>query len=301
MTQKSKEKIAQALKEINEGYELVRILGQGSVGTVYECQDAEGKKIAVKLMEISPMIDPPVFAGIIQAAQATRSLADNVNVVQVLSAGKTENYYYICMEMIEGGTLETAVQDKNMPLKQKLEIVKKVADILAAIHAKGIVHKDLKPSNILIDSNNTPYLNDFYLFHSQGGKRLSAMPHGTPYYMSPEQTGNQMVTVLTDFYSFGVLLYELLTGAMPYAADPQNIPDMINLVNEGKIIPPSRKNRKLTGKIEAIIMKLLEKDPKMRYHKMETVSKDLQACIDAHPISIPYKKSFLSGLFGLFR
>lgn len=301
MQEADKERIGKALKKIDEGYELIRLVGRGSVGSVYECRDASGKHIAVKLMDITPMIDPPVFASIIQAAQATRSLADNVNVVQVLSAGKTDNFYYICMEMINGGTLETIVNDSGIPLQKKMAIAVKIAEVLAEIHSKGIVHKDLKPSNILLDSDNTPFLNDFYLFHSQSGQNFKSMPHGTPYYMSPEQTGGQMVTVLTDVYSFGVLFYELLTGTMPYAESPQNIPEMINTVNEGKIVRPSQKNSGIDRKLETVMLKLLEREPKLRYQKMETVAADIQACIDGRPISIPYSSSFISKILGLFR
>lgn len=301
MKETEKEKIAAALKEIDPGLKLIRLVGRGSVGSVYECSDSSGTHIAVKLMEISPMIDPPVFAGIIQAAQATRSMAENVNVVQVFSAGKTEKFYYIIMEMINGGTLETMVNDTTIPLTNKLIIAEKIAEILAAIHSKGIVHKDLKPSNVLIDAQHTPFLNDFYLFHSQSGRNLKAMPHGTPYYMSPEQTKGQIVTVLTDFYSFGVLLYELFTGTMPYKEKPTNIPDMINVVNDGTIIPPAKKNRKINSKLEAVILKLLQKDPKERYQKMSVVAADLKACREGTPISIPYNNSLLSRFFGMFR
>ena len=94
MQHTEKEKITAALKEIDEGYKLIRLVGEGSVGCVYERSNSQGKNIAVKLLEITLMIDPPVFAAIIQAAHATRSLAENVNVVQVLSAGKTEKFYY---------------------------------------------------------------------------------------------------------------------------------------------------------------------------------------------------------------
>lgn len=299
----NKEKnILNTIKEINPEYQLLRLVGEGSIGSVYECKDADNKKIAVKLMAITPMIDPRVFEGIIKVAKATNSLAKKVNVVKVISAGKTKNFYYICMDMIEGSTLEEIVNDSNIPLEKKVKIAKEVAEILAAIHAKSIVHQDLKPSNILIDKNGTPFLNDFYLFHTQRHQKFSAMPQGTPFYMSPEQTGGQRVTALTDFYSFGVLLYEMLTGSIPYEKRPKNISDMIGIVNEGKIIPPSQKNNAISPILEAIILKLLERDPKMRYQKMETLAKDLQAYLDGKPISITthVKKSIFDKFLNYF-
>ena len=300
MSTTNNEKIEKVLNAIGKGYRLIRLVGHGSVGAVYECEDSTGKHVAVKLMEISPMMDPNVLEGIIQAALATRSLSENVNVVQVLAAGRVKDFYFILMQMINGGTLETVVENKNVSLQKKMGIAVKIAEILAAIHSKGIVHQDLKPSNVLLDDTNTPYLNDFYLF-PRDGNSISAMPHGTPYYMSPEQTDGQLVTALTDVYSFGVLFYELLTNSMPYAETPHNIADMIAVVNEGKIIRPSRKNRKIDMKLEAVILKLLEKDQEKRYRKMETVVADIRACIDKKKLSFSYKSSIIGKIWHLFR
>jgi len=291
------QKVTDAIKEINENLHLLNTIGQGSIGTVYECMNNTGHSIAVKLMEITPMIDSIVFTRIIQAALDTRPLADKVNVVKVFSAGKTENFYFICMEMIHGSTLETLVNNQHVKLDEKLKIAAEIAKILAAIHSKGIVHKDLKPSNILLDQNNTPFLNDFYLFSSTKGQILKSIPHGTPYYMSPEQTNGQLVSCLTDVYSFGVLFYELLTGAMPYANAPKNISDMIKTVHEGNIIPPSKINKHIAPQVEAIILKLLEKDPQMRYQNMGAVEADIKAYI----IEKSCKKSFISKILHLFR
>ena len=294
------EEIIEALNSIGKGYQLIRLLGHGSVGSVYECKDSAEKHVAIKLMKINPMMDQHIFEEIIQAALATRYLSEKVNVVRVLAGGKIEDFYFILMEMINGETLETIVKDVNIPLHSKIKIAIKIADILAIIHSKGIVHKDLKPSNVLLDENNIPYLNDFYL-HAKSNKNVSFMPHGTPYYMSPEQANGQMVTALTDIYSFGVLFYELLTDSMPYEKSPHNIADMIAIVNEGKIIRPSLKNRKIERKLEAVMLKLLEKDTQKRYQTMVTVVVDIQACLSKKKLSFPYKNSIFDKFLHLFR
>jgi eukaryotic-like serine/threonine-protein kinase len=295
------QKIIEALKKIGAGLQLIRLLGRGSVGTVYECETSSGNHVAIKLMEITPMMDSLVFEGIIKAALATRSLSENVNVVKVIHAGKIDDFYFIIMDMINGGTLEKVVENKNIKFENKLHIAFQIAEIIQAIHAKGIVHKDLKPSNLLIDENNTPFLNDFYLFPPEVAQKFSSMPHGTPYYMSPEQTSGHLVTALTDVYSFGILLYELLTGAMPYLDTPKNITDMITVVNEGKIIRPSKQNKKIDNKLEAVMLKLIEKDPKQRYQNMKTVASDLKACLNKQDISIPYKTSIIDDFLRFFR
>lgn len=297
----SDQKIYEALAGIGSGLKPIRQIGRGSIGSVYVCEDGEGNRFAVKLMEISPMMDTLVLEWIIKAALATRSLAEDVNVVKVFNAGKTEHFYFIIMELINGGTLEDIVGNDNISLDEKLTLALKISEILQAIHNKGIVHKDLKPSNLLIDNNNQPYLTDFYLFPPEIAKKFSSMPHGTPYYMSPEQTSGKLVTALTDMYSFGVLLYELLTGEMPYADSPKNMVEMISAVNSGAIIPPSKRNKLIIPKLEAVILKLLAKDPKERYQNMHTVTEDIKACINNQPISFQYQTSLKDKILRWFK
>jgi len=299
-SQNENQKIIEALASLGSGFKLIRLVGRGSIGSVYECATSSGEYVAIKLMEITPMMDPLVFEGIIKVALETRSIAENVNVVKVINAGKTDRFYFIVMEMINGGTLEKIVGNNSISFEEKLRIAIEIAKILQAIHAKGIVHKDLKPSNLLIDENNTPFLTDFYLFPPQVAKKFSSMPHGTPYYMSPEQTSGHLVAALTDVYSFGVLFYELLTGVMPYVDTPKNIADTITVVQEGQIIRPSKKNKKINKKLEAVMLKLLERDPKQRYQKMKTVADDIIACLNKQDISIPYKTSLIGKLLRFF-
>ncbi|MBN1864035.1 MAG: serine/threonine protein kinase [Victivallales bacterium] len=292
--------VAALLSGIEGGLELVRTIGKGSLGTVYECADKNGTPLAVKLMQGSPMIEPDTFENIITAALKTRSISETTRVVKVISAGKIENFYYILMELFKGGTLEAVLAKNNLSIKDKVRIGAEIAKTLADIHSKGIVHNDLKPSNVLLDKDNVPYLNDFYLFVSRPSKPFSGMPQGTPYYMSPEQASGQIPAVTNDSYSFGVLLYELLTNSMPYREHPRNITEMIHVVTEGKIVRPSKKNSAINAKIEAIILKLLSRDLETRYRDMNVVASDLLASISGKQISIPYRKSMLSKVFTFF-
>ncbi len=291
---------AKILAEIEDGLRLVRTIGKGSLGTVYECADKNDNRFAVKLMQDNPMIESDTFDNIVVAALNTRSVSETERVVQVISAGKVEDFYYILMKLFLGGTLDSVIGNKRLPFKDKLRIGADIAETLAGIHSRGIVHNDLKPSNVLIDKDNIPYLNDFYLFVSRPSKPFKGMPQGTPFYMSPEQASGQITKVTNDSYSFGVLLYELLTNFMPYYDNPRNISEMIKVVSEGKIVRPSRRNAAIRPKLDAVILKLLSRDPESRYRDMNVVASDLAACMSGGEISIPYKKSFLSRLFPFF-
>lgn len=300
MTEQMTEKAVRILKEISPDYKLLKLIGQGSVGSVYECKNSESKHIAVKLMETNPMMDDKVFESIIDAALATRKIPENVNVVRVLKAGRKGNFFYIEMDMMQGGTLENIVLNPGISFEKKIKIAADIAKTLADIHKRGIVHGDLKPANVLISEDNVPYLNDFYLFPNRSAGVLPSMPLGTPYYMSPEQAKGTLITTASDIYSFGILIYELLTGKMPYESIPENIQEMINIINDGKIIPPSKFNPEINNKTEAVMLKLLEKKPSERYHHMNTVAEDLLACLDNKPVSIPYKLTFIEKIYSLF-
>lgn len=298
--QDSSGKIAAILKDLGSGYQLVRLLGQGSIGTVYECLDSQKQHVAVKLMEANPMVESAVFSSIIQAAVATVKIPDSVNVVKVLYAGTQHPFYYIVMDMMEGGTLETIVGNSSFSLSAKLRIAEEIAQTLAAIHKRGIVHGDLKPANILISDDNKPYLTDFYLFPARGAGAMPSMPLGTPYYMSPEQAKGAFITTASDIYSFGIMIYELLTGSMPYALKPNNIQEMVHEIMEGSINSPHKTNPEINFKLEAVIMKLLVKNPDRRYRNMTVAADDISACINNSPISIPFRKTFLEKISSLF-
>ncbi|NOY75907.1 MAG: serine/threonine protein kinase [Kiritimatiellaeota bacterium] len=284
--------VSESLEVIDDGFELVRIIGKGTVGTVCEYRRrSDDRVVAIKLMKLTPMGTPEVFEGIIKAALATKPLADQTNVVRVFSAGKVPpNTYYIIMEMMRGGTLEEYIKRVELSLKEKLDISAKIADALYAIHFKGIIHGDLKPSNILMSAEGEPYLNDFYLYSSDSSTQIPYMSIGTPFYMSPEQASGALVTPKTDIYSFGVMLYELVTGEMPYSTGMDSINGLIEEITNGSIAPPSKRKRGVSPKLDAVILKLLEKEPDERYRDMALAASDLRGCRENGPISIPAEK-----------
>ena len=296
------EKILNLMKNLEEGYTVVRILGKGSIGTVYECRNSSSKSFAVKIMETTPMMDPSVFDGIVDAAEATSKLSRDIKVVHVFSAGKIEQHYYIIMEMMHGGTLEKFIGNPDISFEEKLRIASQTAETIYDIHSRGILHGDLKPENILMSLDSVPYLNDFYLYPARANSNVMPnMPLGTPFYMSPEQAKGASVTPQSDIYSFGVLTYELLTGRMPYTTKPDNIRELIKKITAGEIVPPEKVEKSINSKLSAVMLKLLAKTPEKRYRNMREAADDIKACIENRPVSVEYKHTLLEKITLIFQ
>lgn len=285
-----------------DGYRIDSLIGKGSIGAVYKATDSGGKSVAIKIMQVNPLFDTAILDSVIEGASEVKRISNKANIVKIYDFGRNDQCYFIVMELFENGTLEKFIGDKRVKLDMKMNIFHSIANTLTYVHSMGIIHADLKPSNVLMDENDQPYLNDFY--HASNANRTAfgaGIPQGTPRYMSPEQALGKFVNPSSDIYSLGVLMYELVTGDAPYEIKAENISSMINIIQNGKIVSPKKRNRRVGGKLEAVIMKSLEKDPDDRYASMKQLTSDLKNCIERKPISIPYKKSCIEKFFNIFR
>jgi len=271
------------VRSIGDGYELCDEIGHGGIGVVYSCRPSNGAgcDVAIKIMTPSPMIDSAIFDGIVEAALATRALAGKVAVVPVFMAGKTETgHYHITMKLMEGGTMERFIGNGNLDFQGKLLLAAGIARALDGIHAAGIAHGDLKPQNVLLSKDGRPFLNDFYLVPRFGaGAEISSM--GTPYYMSPEQAAGRPVNPASDMYSFGVLLYELVTGKMPYAEKPENLSEMKEMIESGETIPLGKPRAGTAPGLEKLVSTLLSGNPDDRPAHGSEVADALSDMADA--------------------
>ncbi|HBC86886.1 MAG TPA: hypothetical protein DCZ94_08030 [Lentisphaeria bacterium] len=267
-----------------DGYKIGEVIGKGGIGTVYNTTDSSGRDFAIKIMQINPFLEASVLDAVIEGAVFSSRISDEcARIVKVHKAGKTPEFYYIVMDFMGGGTLERLLNDKTVSLNKKLEIGLSLSRTIECVHSKGLLHGDLKPSNILLGDEDVPYLTDFYYSTLKKNNRI--LPQGTPRYMSPEQAMGLFITTSSDIYSFGVLFYELLTGELPYETSASNIMGMIDTVSKSAIVPPSRVNKHLDDRICAILLKLLQKKPEDRYPTMRQVSSDLKLCISGKGIS----------------
>ncbi|MFZ2657133.1 MAG: serine/threonine-protein kinase [Victivallales bacterium] len=285
---------------IIDGYKIGALVGKGSIGTVYSASDSNGGSFAVKIMELNPFLDASALDAIIEGAIASSKVSECARIVKVYKAAKTKDFYYVVMEFMQGGTLERLIGENGLPVENKIKIGLLLAETIACIHSKGIIHGDLKPGNIMLDSHDTPYLTDFYYSTLNLKRGIGLFPQGTPRYMSPEQAMGQFITTSSDIYSFGVLYYELLTGAVPYKESSSNIAGMITTVLKSEIVHPSGYNRKLDRKLCAILLKMLQKKIEDRYQNMQQVVSDLKGYLEGAGSGESVEKSIFQQIKGLF-
>ncbi len=275
-------------------YHIIEPLGQGGMASVYKAYDTRlERNVAVKFIR-RDAFSPEVLGNVLKRFdREAKSLAKltHPNIVGIIDYGEHEGSPYLVMPYLPGGTLKQFF-GKAMPIEKAAALLDPVADALAFAHQKGIVHRDVKPANILITEGGKPMLTDFgiaRLLESGDGATLTGtgLGVGTPEYMSPEQGMGREVDGRTDIYSLGVVLFELVTGQKPYSADT---PMVIVLKQATEPLPrPSSINPAITDAVDQIIYKALAKNPEDRYQSMADFSEALNKFIkgDTQPFTLP--------------
>ncbi len=273
-------------------YKLIEFIGMGGTGMVYRAKDADGAEIALKVMVVTPLMTREDIRRFISEAEMSKRLRRHPNIITVYDTGHEEQNYYIAMELVpKGRTLDDLV-GRNISVEEFLGYVIPVAEALAYAHKEGILHRDLKPGNILLNEFNQPLLADFGLAKSETAQRMTmtGTVMGTPRYMSPEQCGfgSAHVTNQSDIYSFGVLAYELLTGMLPYHAFTPDLglAEVFKIICSAEPVPPRKLRPDVSRNLEAVILRMLEKELKLRYKDMGQVCEDLIACREGRPVSV---------------
>jgi serine/threonine protein kinase len=289
-------------------YTLVRELGRGGMGCVFEAYDTElNRKVALKLMYAKPHLDPsdvtPEEERFLREAQLTAQLPKHPNIVGLFEAGILEGRRFIAMEFIEGVSMLDWRQQQDVTLHQKIGILRDVALAVHHAHQHGVIHRDLKPQNILITKEGKPYVTDFGLAKAVGpAKNLSltasGMTVGTPTYMSPEQAqGLKTVDRRTDVYSIGVILYETLAGKPPFAGETA-IEILMKAVKHHLPRPSSVmeavREPAFDASIENICLKAMSRFPKDRYATAESLAQDLTQWLAGKEVKVrlPKRSSF---------
>ena len=262
-------------------YEIVSELGRGGMGVVYRARDPIiGRFVAVKTLTSDLLSSPESLKRFYREAQAAGKL-QHPNIVTIFDLGETAGSPYIAMEFVEGESLrEAIVRQDPMPLPQKLKIIKQFCQGLGYAHRHGLVHRDVKPANILIRKDGTVKVVDFGIVHVESTTiTKSGTFMGTVYYASPEQINNANVDSRSDIFSVGVVIYEFLAYLRPF--DSSTMAGVINLILNRDPVPLGELVPGIPPALEGIVNRCLQKDPENRFQSLEDLVFELDPLASA--------------------
>jgi serine/threonine protein kinase len=262
-------------------FEVRRFLGEGAYGRVYEGYDPQlDRAIALKVAKLDQMDSTDRVKRFLREARAAANLR-HPHIVPVFDAGREGDCFYIASAIIAGQSLCEVLQLARPGPRRGAQIVRRLAEALAYAHSKGVVHRDVKPANVLLDEAGDPVLTDFGVAFRREEERLTREGAlvGTPQYMSPEQARGQTGPALpaSDQYSLGVVFYELLAGRPPFAGTLE-VTLFHHLKTEPE--PPSRINPEIPRELEAICLRCLHKDPAQRFADCSAMAEALGQWLD---------------------
>jgi serine/threonine protein kinase/Flp pilus assembly protein TadD len=279
-------------------YELQEEIGRGGQGVVYRArQKSLNRIVALKVIGLGHWATEAHVKRFRLEAEAAAHL-DDPRIVPIYEVGERDGACYFSMKFIEGGQLDKIVGSESMPLRKAAELTAKVARTLDYAHQHGVLHRDVKPGNILIDAKGEPHLTDFglaRLVETESTVTRTMEVLGTPSYMAPEQAAgnNAKLTSATDVYGLGAVLYQLLTGHPPFAGGTTY--ETIRLLLETEPRQPCLLNPKIDRDLSTICLKCLEKDPKRRYSSALALAEDLDRWIKHEPILARHTGIFTRG------
>ena len=288
---------AELLGELGD-YELLEEIGRGGQGVVFRArQKSLNRTVALKVISLGQWASKAHLKRFRLEAEAAARL-EHPGIVPIHEVGERDGSCYFSMKFVEGGQLDEVVRREPMPIRQAAELIAKVARTVHYAHEHGILHRDIKPGNILLDAKGEPHLTDFglaRLVESESSDTHTLDVLGTPSYMAPEQAvgNNEAVSSVTDVYGLGAVLYQLLTGQPPFAGGATY--ETIKLLLDTEPRQPRLLNPKIDRDLSTICLKCLEKDPQHRYPSALALAEDLERWLKHEPIQARHTGVFTRG------
>jgi len=274
-------------------YEVLELIGEGGMGFVYKVRDRElDKVIALKLIRSEQAAEPTTVQRFKQELLLARKITHK-NVVRIYDFGEADGLKFFTMEWIDGKNLKQRIRSQGkMPVEEAQPMIHQMLEALQEAHRQGVVHRDLKPQNTMVDGEGEPHILDFGIARAVDTNTMTATGAilGTPDYMSPEQAQGEKADEQSDLFSFGVILYEMLTGELPYQAESPLSRVVMRVTH--KPTPPGELNVELPRYLEKIVLKCLETDRELRYKSAGDVLRDLEReRVDRRALALSVKKA----------
>ncbi len=269
------------------GYQILDKLGKGSMATVYKARQMSLDRIvAIKVLPRRLSESPEFVDRFYREGKVAAKLNDR-NIVQAIDVGEAGGFHYFVMEYVDGYTVDDELAEREIYSEpDALDIIIQIAEALLHAHQRGLIHRDVKPKNIMIARDGLAKLADMGLAREVADTRLAhseaGRAYGTPYYISPEQIRGQVdIDFRTDLYSLGATFYHMVTGTVPF--DGPNPVAVMNKHLRQKLVPPDRRNADLSVGCAEIIEVMMAKDPKDRYESIDALLEDLKVVREGKP------------------
>lgn len=268
-------------QKISDRYEIEKIIGEGGMANVYLAKDTIlGRKVAVKVLRGDLAGDEKFVRRFQREARSASSLSHS-NIVEIYDVGEDEGNFYIVMEFIEGKTLKQLIKKRGvLTLSETVDIMLQLLDALSSAHDSCIIHRDIKPQNIMVKESGLVKITDFGIAVALNSVELTQTNSvmGSVHYLPPEQASGKGSTVRSDIYSLGILMFEMLTGRMPFRGDSAVEIALKHMKEE--LPSPKELNPVMPQSVENIILKAAAKNPKNRYRDVRAMAEDIKTCLD---------------------